>query len=391
MATKKRGELETPENETEVIEQFYDAQSLNPALEQLYAELGITGEADTTVHVAKIDADGRGNDANVWKGDPDQYDLESLAKKFGSGSYRVMVYVKLPTGQKVRKVNKTIAWLLSPDDEAKRKLAETQPQILQAAQAAQPQIDLAGAIREMGQMFQNTLLAMQQNKPAEQSPLNTLQGIKELASVLVPQHQPQNDSFEKTMRGVELFMGLQSKLTPTPPITDADGELSMPALIMTALKEFKNLRSGSPIQTAQTQLQQPAQPQQLPASVPGVPENIVTPEMQAETDEMNIVLNYQLKQANKAAAANVDPAGYADTVYTMIPDDVLQMIGNDPQWFDKLAQIAPHVAPFRDWYLKLGEQIKAFMIEDNLLTPPNSGDTLPPNANTDSGNGAKSG
>lgn len=370
------------------LQQFYDADSLNPALEQLYAELGITGDADTTVHVSKVDADGRGNDANVWKGDPDQYDLESLAKKFGSGSYRVMVYVKIPSGQKVRKVNKTIAWLLSPEDEAKRIAAQTQPQVMQQMQPAQQQIDLAGAIREMGQMFQNTLLAMQQNKPTEQSPLNTLQGIKELASVLVPQHQPQTDTFEKTMRGVELFMGLQSKLTPTPPITDADGELSMPALIMTALKEFKNLRGNMP--TA-TQTPVAAQPQQLPAPVPGAPENVVTPEMQAEADEMNIVLNYQLKQANKAAAANVDPAEYANTVYSMIPDDVLQMIGNDPQWFDKLAQIAPHVAPFRDWYLKLGEQIKAFMIEDNLLTPPNSGDTLPPNANIDSGNGAKSG
>ena len=343
--------------EGDVVEQYYDAESLNPALEQLYVELGITGEADTTVHVSKVDADGRGNDANIWKGDPDQYDLETLAKKFGSGQYRVMVYVKLTTGQKVRKVNKTIAWLLSPDDEAKRVAALTAPQPLAAMQPQQPQVDFAAMLREMGAMFQNTILQLQQAKPAEVNPLSTLQGIKELAAVITPaQQMPREDSFEKTMRGVELFMGLQNKLTPEK-LTTEDGDLSMPAVIMAAVREFKSMRGAAPGAAPNA----PA-----PANVPALTDEQAA--QQQEFDEMNIVLRYQLKQANKAAAAGEDAAEYANSIYSVIPDDVLQMIATDANWFAELCKVAPECAAHTPWYMQIAEQIKRNMVEDGLLT-----------------------
>jgi len=356
MARSKTVAAEPENDETEVTEQYYDAESLSPALEQLYVELGITGDADTTVHVSKIDADGRGNDANIWKGDPDQYDLETLAKKFGSGSYRVMVYVKVPSGHKVRKVNKIISWLLSPDDEAKRVVALTAPQPL-AAMPQQPQVDFAAMLREMGAMFQNTILQLQQTKPAEVNPLATLQGIKELAAVITPaQQMPREDSFEKTMRGVELFMGLQNKLTPEK-LTTEDGDLSMPAVIMAAVREFKSMRSA----TLGAVSNAPA-----PVNVPALTDEQAA--QQQDFDEMNIVLRYQLKQANKAAAAGEDAAEYANSIYSVIPDDVLQMIATDANWFAELCKVAPECAAHTPWFMQIAEQIKRNMTEDGLLT-----------------------
>lgn len=373
------------ENEIE-NENIYDTESLNPTLETLYAEMGITGDPDTTVHVAKLDADGKGNEANVWKGDPEQYDLESLAKKFGSGSYRVMIYIKNTDGRKVRKANKIIAWLLSPEDEAKRiQIMNNQSNPAPVTQQ-QPQQDIVGAMREMMAGFQSTLLqtvtAIQSQQPKEKDPLQTLEGIEKLAKIMIPPQQPQQDSFATTMKMMDTFMTFQERLKPEKlPIND-DGEVSIPALLLSAVREFKSMNANKN-----------DQPKQLPVSNEiKNDQNGLTPEQQAEIDEMNIVLKFQLKQANNAASNNVDPAEYAESIYTLIPDDVLQMIATDEKWFDEIVKLYPDCKVHEAWYKKVGEKIIGMMREDGLLQSPvesgNVGQTLagtPPNDGNNAG------
>lgn len=379
---KSKDATDTPDTDTpdtNESEQFYNAETLNPALELMYGQLGISSESETTVHVAKLDFDGKGNEANVWKGDPEQYDLEALAKKFGSGSYRVMVYVKIETGQKVRKIMKVINWLLSPEDELKIKNALLPQTTGSVVSQAQP--DVIGAVKEimggMQTMVTQLMLEIAKSKPVERDPLQTLEGVKQLATILVPAQQPQRDTFMDVMKGVQLFHQISSE-TKGGNVVDNEGEVSIPGLITAFMREFRSQRAATPAAT-----------QTVPAAAGGQP--AITAKTQAEIDaemeneEMNIVLNYQLKQANKAAQANESAADYADNIYGMIPGDVLQLIGTNPNWFAELCKIAPACQPFAEWYAQLGEQIKLNMIEDGLLTKPATTGETPPHGDNNGG------
>lgn len=382
MATKRKTEGEPAADEEMQQIEFVDKETLTPALEAIYAELGLSGEMDSTVHVSKLDADGRGNEAKVWQGDPDQYDLESLVKKFGSGTYRVMIYVKNQTGQKVRKANKTISWLLSPEDEAKRVSALSQPQAQQPQQIQNG--DVVAAMREMmngfAGMIKDVLLAQAQNKPAEVDPLKTLEGVERIASMFKPAQNNGGDSFERTLGMFDKMLSLREKMMPTPKLENDDGEISLPAVALSFLKELKSMRQVAPVANAapvaaQAEIAAPienAAPQLTPAEI-------------EEIQEMNIVLRYQLKQAVNAATGGTAAADYAENVYSVIPEEIILMMCGDPEWFAKLAEIAPFIVPHKAWFILVGERIKAMAIEDGLLTTPPVAPNTPGNGNDNAG------
>lgn len=356
MVTKAKPSKDKPEDEIDSEAQlFYTAEELNPALLQMYAELGITGDPDTTVHVAKVDANGKGDDANVWKGDPEQYDLESLAKKFGSGAYRVMVYVKIESGQKVRKVNKVLHWMLSPEDEQKRLTALNPP-----APVIAPQQDILGVVAAMmAAMTENTNKLIAAMQKPESDPLKTLEGVKAIAALVTPPRQP--DTFGDALKMMDTVMGLRDKFAPPEKLVSDDGEVSLPNLFMMALKEFKSMRTG---QTATPEVSN-----KTPDNVVALPVNSNEPPLTEEEQELNIVMNFYLKAANKAASLNENPAEYAETIYSVIPEDILKMICTEDSWFSQLVKAAPACAQYEVWYRSVGEKLKALMIEDKLLTP----------------------
>lgn len=251
-------------------------------------------------------------------------------------------------------------------------------------QQTQQREEIAPILREMMSGFQATMLqAITAMKPAEKDPLQTLEGIERLAKVMIPATPPpERDMFGQTMKAMETFMSFQERLKPEK-ITDADGEISMPAVLLSMVKEFRNMNNAQ---------RNPAIPElPKPAENPsGLNENGLTPAQQEEVDEMHIVLSYQLKQANKAAAAKTDPAEYAEGVYSVIPDDVLQMIATNPEWFAELVKIAPSVAPFEAWYRAIAEKLKLMMIEDGILTMPSATADNPANGDVNAGTGIKS-
>ena len=181
MARKKDAtEIETAANAGAVsateFEDIFNFDSLNPALETIKAELQITGDADVTVHVSKLNADENGTEMNVWRGDPDSYDLEQIAKKFGSGQYRVMVYMRIPSGQKVRKLNKVMAWLLSPEDEQRRKSGNA-PQTVAGN-------DTSNVIAVLQQMQRDNLAAQERMIAAIAQRPDPMKQMKDIADVV---------------------------------------------------------------------------------------------------------------------------------------------------------------------------------------------------------------
>lgn len=217
------------------------------------------------------------------------------------------------------------------------------------------------------------LTAMQANteklitalKPATPiDPMQTLDGIAKIAAMFKPEPvviPQQRDSFMETMKAVEQFMGMTERMK-TPSVTDSEGELSMPGVISMAVRELRNLRQPTPVPAGQAQ-------QGQVAVIPNQQEKTVI-EPSAEDQELNIVVKFQLKQANKAAEKLVNPAEYAEEIYSMIPDEALQMIASDAEWFAIFSSLVPECAKHAEWYKAVREQIILIMKEEGLLQTP---------------------
>jgi hypothetical protein len=355
MAVRKvKAEAQEIETQGILHDEMYDAKSLNPALEMLYDEMGITDGGDATVHISKLDADMRGNEANVWRGDPDSYDLEQIAKTFGSGAYRVKVYVRNPDGRKPCLANKIFFWKLSPADERKIKEAVEAP--IEAKPAAQSGNDLREMFTGLATMMQeNTKQMIEALRTRETNPMQTLEGIKQLAEIMRPASAapvaPGMDIMS-TLAVATKLIDLSKGMNPAP-LLNADGEVSSGAVLMKALDVFGQTIAKAQSAQAPGAVEQPA---------PESPQTITV--SQQEVDEMNLMFKMQLKMANAKAANGADPEEVANEVWDYAPDDVLNALLTDPLWFAKLCEIEPECAKYQVWYESVRGHLIRFDAED---------------------------
>jgi len=354
MATARKPKPDMPEvDENQDMQDYIDFQSLNPALEQIKADLNITGDADVTCHVSKLNADGNGTEYKVWQGDPDDYNLESLAKKHGSGQYRIMVYMKIASGHKVRQINKVQAWLLSPEDEARLELARHPPEPRQGDSTAALASVMAQGFQQLGE-----LIVKASAKP-DVDPLQQMQALAGIMRTMMPAAvpaAPAGPGFMELLNMVKTFndvagIGAKSALP--------EGADSSTALMMAGMDMFKPVIAKAMEQKAGQAATAQAQPQ---AALPAP--DVQTPEQESE-DFM--LFKLQLKAANKAAASGADAADFADTIFAILPDPVLQGMAFDPAWFDYLVKAVPDCAAHKAWYEQVRNALVEIAVEDGIF------------------------
>ncbi|MDE2020655.1 MAG: hypothetical protein KGJ13_09995 [Patescibacteria group bacterium] len=331
---------------------YIDFDTLNPALEQIKADLNITGDADVDCHVSLLNADGAGNEYKVWQGDPDQYDLEKIAKQHGTGQYRIMVYMKIPSGHKVRKLNKVQGWKLSADDEAALALKKNPP--------PEKSGDGGNAIATMMvQGFQQLgeLIVKATQKP-EVDPLKQMEALAGIMRTVMPpavapvSAQP---NFMELLNMVKLFNEATGANAPKLP----EGTDSSTALMMAGMDMFKPV-------IAKAMEQKVAQ---APAAVAPAQPALPAPEAQAAQPESEdfMLFKLQLKAANKAAANKADPADFADTIFNILPDEVLHGMAFDPAWFSYLVKAVPECEPHKAWYEAVRNALIEIAVEDGVF------------------------
>lgn len=381
MATAKRApKAAAPVEENEDFQDYIDFQSLNPALEQIRADLNITGDADVTCHVSKLDADGKGTEFKVWTGDPDEYNLETIAKRFGSGQYRIMVYMKIPSGHKVRQINKVQALMLSPEDEARviaaRAAAANPPETKQADNGLN---SLAGILvqgfQQLGELIVKT------NSKPEVDPLAMVERIAGAMKAMQPAApaQPQGGGFVETLNMIKVF----NEVTGAGKSALPEGADSSTALMMAGMDMFKPV-------IAKAMEQKSNAPAALPTTGDQSAARLTAPvdAQPIETDNEEFMLfKLQLKAANKAAASGADAADFADSIFAILPDPVLQGMAFDPAWFDYLVKAVPDCAAHKAWYEQVRAALVEIGVEDGVFIRDASGQlTLPPEPAQNAGN-----
>ncbi len=339
----------------------FTGDSLSPALDSLYAEMGIgANDQEATVHVALIEADTK-VEANIWRGGPDEYDLENLARQFGSGAYRVRVYVKLANGRKVLKGNKTFVWRLSPADEERRKAVPAQ-----SMQQAAPQQDIAAIMREV----------MTQLRPPE--PVNQLANLKELAQVF-QMMQPANPAPAVDQMGVmRNVIEMMNLVKDAGGGNSGGGETNSNDLLLAAMKNFgpmfaqvigQKVAQDNHAQQMQAQGQQP-QLQHNPQSVQHVPQEAqqAAPQTQQEIDDVNLKIKSGLMFLCSMAESGAAPETYAEVVLDNVPADTVQALltNADPVAF--LAGFHAPVEQRREWFSAVIAECRA-ILEENTDEP----------------------
>lgn len=349
MARPKKVEtLDADQESAELLEQIYNAESLNPALETIKAELNITGDADETVYVSKLNGDDAGNEMTCWKGDPDAYDLEQIAKRFGSGQYRVMVYMKIPSGHKVRKFNKVIGWILSAEDEARRKSATVAPVV-----ANQESSGLVSVLQEMmkdQRAANERMLAAISQRPDPMQGLTQLAGL--LKSIMPAQAAPAAPGMMEVLTAAKTIIDIGKSTAPSVP----EGA----GLEGVALSKGLDL-VGKMFERATTQPAAAA-----PAALPNP--DAAQAELSEDEQEQLDMLKLYLRLANVAAKRGTKPDDFANEHYESIPDETLAQLATDPNWFAALVNLIPDCGNFRGWYEQVRNRLVANAVEDGVLT-----------------------
>lgn len=80
-----------------------------------------------------------------------------------------------------------------------------------------------------------------------------------------------------------------------------------------------------------------------------------------------IMFRMQLALAVKAAAAARDPVDFAESVYQLIPNDVMLSMALDADWFMLLVRANAKVEAHRAWFEAVRNAMMEFAVEDKIL------------------------
>jgi hypothetical protein len=328
-------------------DELMSGETLTPALESIYAEMGMSfADVDATVHVSLLDSDGRGNEENVWRGDPEHFDMTIITKKFGSGAYRIKIYAKNSTGKKVKTAEKVSRWKLSAEDEALRKAGPV------IASGSPSHAEIAQMIAE----------AMRPILAVVQHPVNPMANLEQMITIAKLMQPPQQDPIAMLKLGLEMA-GAQKQTESAPRDTGSN----VNDVLITMVENF-----ASPIATLMANA----------AKQPGQQLNVVQPpvmidhnevqqqpiEHQPESEEeMNLLAMQKLKQGISLlvmqAMAGNPVETYAEMAIDNVPEDALKQVLDQPDPIEWLCTIDPQVSNYKEWFNEWIAEVKRILKE----------------------------
>jgi hypothetical protein len=334
-------------------EMMYSGESLSPALQIMYSEMGLSDETVAEVFVSKELGDSKGSSPGVWRGSPDDYNLESIAKTHGSGDYRVRVYITA-NGHKTKRGEKVYQWLLSPADEAKR---------LAAPQSAQSESLTRNDIATMVvDILRQTMPVMQQQPPMDVSKMF------EMSLAMAKMMQPQQTNTDP-LGMMKLFLEMQNSIK-----TESNGGESKEVgattndLILGLIDKF-----GEPL--AQIVMAGRAQEaaQQATVTISQQPQNVeynpvnTKPinSIESDQEQMRLMQAQQLKMGiaflvDQAVAGNPFET-YAEVAIDFVPAEALDEILAQADPVAWLAVFDHRVGEHKEWFGKMLDEVKKIL------------------------------
>lgn len=370
-------------------------QVLTDPLELASSYLAQAGLESTEVrfYVYRRVEEGRKPDVLLFKCAPDDFDAEAIGKNYGTGTYRIRVYVKdeeHPNG-----VLRPGGGLFAVEMPAGYKPAAAAAVTAPSGEGSSFERLMLEMMRQQNERFERVLERIAQPRE-EPDPMRTLDGLKQLAEIVKPPPPAAaaaaaGPDFSATLAAAKQLLDLSQGLRGGAGEEGGDdpdsflmrrGISVVEKMIEKALAE----RTRAPAPPA-AQLEQLEQPIAAPASSPAAAAAPNEPE-----EEGVMMFKYQLRQACKAAAEGEDAAEYAEDAFPFIADGDLRMIANEPNWFSILVGAVPECAVHQVWFTAARDRLVAMAREEGVLTGSPAAATLSPPTNAGkSGDGTTAG
>ncbi len=356
MVTRQKVAIVRPKQEPEgqapataiewLTDEMFDADTLSPALDALYQDLGIEGDAQPEVHISKIDGLAKGEEANIKRCSPEEYDLHATALEFGSGKYRIRVYVRIPSGQRVMKGNRVISWLLSPTEERERiarvegekannYVTKDDLETILSRVIAQVKVNVAPPVDQMALI--KTVLEMSAafNKPQATESINPLEYLKIGIELAGKQTEGKPEISEVGSNQNDVFITMMEQFGPT-----------FAAVMQERLKNPGATATAAPALPAPAQEQQAIEQQSAE---------------EAGMKQMQMGLAFLVLQAQAGNPVET----YAELVIDNVPEDTLQVLITTPDPVTELAKVDPNIEQFREWFTELIDSVKKLLSDIN--------------------------
>lgn len=312
------------------------------ALENVLSELGSSG-ADAKVNVYQIDD--KKNRAFVGSFLPSDFSIEQIQTHYGAGEYAVEV-------RKDKKwLKKTIVKIAAPRNIGAGIITAPVTGIGDAKILETMQ----NGFKEMGAMFANALAGLAANQPKPKDALETLKELQ-LMKELLGGNQPAAPVTDP-MQMMEIAMNLAEKIQPRV------GEPGTGEVIMEAIKNFAPLLSQAAQQSSQRPILANPNPAPLPPHIGEPPAPTPIPNATDEAEQMNLARKMYLNMLVSNAAANNDPATYANLMLDLAGEQAALEFANAPDWFEKLCAEEPRAAAHKEWF----DELRNLVVE---LTKP---------------------
>lgn len=353
-----------------ISDDMYNFGNISPALQMIYAEIGIDGGVETTIHVTKLDALGKGEEARVFSGVPEDYNLEQIARTHGSGKYRVKVYMRSMDGnKKPLRGSRIFNWKLSPAEEAELQNQGKPEQQSQYVTVAQMELIL------------DRLTARMQPEPKQFDPMAMMQSMATMITTLMPKPvaTPASDPVEIVKLALELSERMMPEERPEPRATSANGNDVVVAMIqhfgpglsaiiqenitrnaMLAKQGGQGMLQISPVTGVQTD----AQGKTIVTTGPSQP--IETQEQQPENPKEVEALRKGIAFLIAQAGAGNPVETYAELVIDNLPHEELMLLLESPDPVEVLIMFEPDVAKYQEWFKELLDNVKQ-LLSDNPL------------------------
>jgi hypothetical protein len=236
--------------------------------------------------------------------------------------------------------------------------------------------------------------------PREKDPLTTLQGIKELAQVLIPPAPAREGN--SLVEALSLIKSVKEVIGDNGADANAgEGGVGGVGLRMVEKLFSRAIDSGqvaipgvtpaatnpAPAPLLPPHQGEPSAVEPIPAATGAVPIDPLNnqPDL-TEQDEQMMLAKIMLSRTLRAAQSNTDFASFAEDAYEDLPEELIAGLLAQPQWFDWIAQNEPRLKQYQAWLTQVRDRILEFAREDGLLTPAPEQSKVAANGAPDTGN-----
>lgn len=308
-----------------------------------------TPDGKASVKVYKVREDSK---TLVWCADytPTAFEegsLEMIRSQWGAGRYEIRVY-----GQR-----RTKGWGVL----AAERLEISEP--LQNPVAPIVDSGLASVLAKMNEKI-DALAAAPRIDPSEQikQTLGLVAAMRDAFGSNQPPPAPQSSvsMIKELMTTIHAMKAIRAEIEP-PEVPDDPLAASLPKILeLIGAASRQSEPHPFPAVAVPNSMQNP-----VALAAPALPsENQKPAANETGEDSMIIAFKSAVALLNLKAASNGDIEEAAELVYENAPDDLFEILRAE-NWFDALAQVAPAIVPFREWYTKLRDRVLAIDDEEN--------------------------